>query len=51
MSIVRRVRERFVMRSRRSSMSSSGETTISMCDSKSLSRRRNSARASVKIAS
>jgi hypothetical protein len=39
------------MRTRRSSMSSSGETAISVCVSKSPSMRRNSARASVKIAS
>ena len=43
--------DRFVMWTRRTSISSSGETTISVCVSKSKSRRRNSARPSEKIAS
>ena len=47
----RAARLRLVMRVRRSSMSSSGDTTISVCVSNSRSRPRNSARASEKIAS
>jgi len=47
---VRTRRVVFLMRMRRSSMASSGETAISVWASMPASRRRNSARPSVKIA-
>jgi hypothetical protein len=49
--MLRRVRPVLVSRRRRSSMSSSGETTISVYASMPWSRRRNSARPSVKMVS